>query len=234
MDIDSRTVLFEKNSQEKRQIASISKLITAIIILENHRMDETVTVSKNASQVEGRKVGLSPGEKILLENLMYGLLIHSGNDAAIALAEHDAGNVDAFVQKMNEEVKTLGLKNTHFSNPAGLDDEKNFSTANDVALFALEALDQPFIRDAAQIKEKEIFSIDSKLRHRLETTDDLLKDPLFPIKGLKTGNTLGAGPSFVGFMEKDGHRILTVILGSEDRFKDTKILLDWVLRAYTW
>jgi len=234
VDLETETILHEKNAHERRQIASITKLMTAIVILEENEPGETVTVSENAASTEGSSMYLRAGEEIALENLIYGMIINSANDAAITLAEHNAGNVDAFVEKMNKKALSLGLINTHFANPVGLDDPENYSSAYDVAKLAIQAYKHKFIRHSAKMKELEVKSTNGQLIHQLKSTNVLL-DSYLNIKGLKTGRTDGAGLCLTSVAEnKTENQIITVVLNSPDRFRETKILIDWVFRAYTW
>lgn len=239
-DITSGTLLFEKNIEARRRMASIAKLMTAIIILENHRLDEKVTITKPMTRVEPVKAGLLPGEEITVENLLYALLIHSANDAALALAIHDSISEEKFVATMNDRAKRLGLKNTNFSNATGLDTAENFSTASDILRLAIASLEYDFIRKAVRIPMMEIRSADGRIRHRLENTNELIKTNGkngYHIYGLKTGNTIGAGPSLIALSDGPNgngkkREILTIVLGSKDRFQESKILIDWVFRAY--
>lgn len=235
IDLKTQTPLLEKNIFERRPIASISKLVTAMIILERHSFDEVVTVSKQATNQTGTKIWLIPGEKITVRNLMKALLIHSANDAAVALAEHDSGNEAAFTRKMNEKAQALGLLDTHFTNATGLDEEGNYSTAFDIIHFSREALTYPFIRETVATKEGILTSVDGKIKHKLDATNELLGNKYFHVIGLKTGRTTGAGPSFVSLAtDGKGHEILSVVLDSPDRFQETKVLLDWLFRSYVF
>ncbi len=234
VDMETGTILHEKNAHGRRQIASITKLMTALVILEEEEPDDIVVISENAASTEGSSMYLRVGEEIALENLIYGMIINSANDAAIALAEHNAGNVDAFVEKMNKKALKLGLVNTHFANPVGLDDPNNYSSAYDVAKLAITVYEHKFIRHSAKMKELEVKSTDGQLVHKLTSTNELLNSYL-NIKGLKTGRTDGAGLCLSTVAENNSeNQIVTVILNSPDRFRETKILIDWVFRAYTW
>ena len=128
MDNQTGEILYEKNLHTRRQIASITKLMTAIIILEENDLDSIVTVPQKANYADGSQMFLRTGEQITVENLLYGLLINSANDSAETLAEHNAGSLDAFVEKMNKKALDLGLINTHFQNPVGYDHRKNYSS----------------------------------------------------------------------------------------------------------
>ena len=236
IDLPTGMILYEKDIHEKRQIASLTKIMTILIILEENKLDEVVTVSANAASTEGTKMYLKSGEKITVENLLYGTLIHSANDAAIALAEYNAGSIKKFVEKMNNRATLLGLDSTHYSNPAGLDDPNNYSSAHDLAKLARHLYKQEFVQKNATTKSMTVYSVSKDQSHNLETTNDLLGTTLFKILGLKTGTTQGAGLCFVSIAQNNqtGSTILTVVLNSPERFKESKILIDWIFRAYTW
>lgn len=234
IDIETGTILYAKNENKRLAIASITKLMTTLIIIEENKLDEVVTVSKNATGTEGSQMQLKPGEEITVENLLYGSMIHSANDAAIALAEYNAGTVSNFVDKMNNRAVELGLINTHFANPIGLDSSQNYSSALDIAKLAQFIYHNKFIKKAAKIKELEVKSASGKYTHKLTTTNDLLNSYL-KIKGLKTGQTREAGLCLVSIAENEkGNEIITIVLNSPARFQETKILVDWVFRAYNW
>jgi D-alanyl-D-alanine carboxypeptidase len=237
MDNKTGVILYEKNSHERRQIASITKLMTATVILEDLKEGEIsniVTVSKLANIEDGSQMFLRAGEQITIENLLYGLLINSANDAAITLAEYNAGSVEKFVEKMNKKAISLGLLDTHFQNPVGLDNTQNYSSAYDVAKLARYAYKNEFIKKATPIKEMKVQSVGQKYTHELKTTNELL-DSYLKIKGLKTGTTEKAGLCMAAVAENDnGNDIITVVLGSPARFTESKILIDWVFRAYIW
>lgn len=237
-DLNSNTVLFKKKTNVHRRMASIAKLMTAMIILDSHQFSERVIITKTMTKTEPVKIWLLQGEEITVENLLFSLLINSANDAALSLALYDSLSEEKFVAKMNEKAKILGLRNTHFSNATGLDSVDNFSTAEDILRLSLASLEYDFIRRAVKTPSMEVRSTNGRIRHKLETTNDLLKtNNGFSIHGLKTGSTLGAGPSLVT-LASNGHgngskrEILTIILDSPNRFQETKVLLDWVFRAY--
>lgn len=234
IDLKTGMVLYEKNIHERLPIASITKLMTILIILEENKLNEIVTVSNNAANTEGSQMHLRADEQISLENLLYGSLIHSANDAAVALAEHNSGNVEKFVEKMNKRALELGLINTSFSNPIGLDGPKNYSSAYDIAKLGSFLYEDPFVKTAANIKTMEVKSVDGNYIHKLESTNDIL-DSYLKIKGLKTGQTNAAGLCLMAIAENStGQEIATVVLNSPARFKETKFLIDWVFRAYNW
>ena len=234
VDMESGAILYEKNVHESMPIASITKLMTILIILEENDLTETVTISQNAAETPGSQMFLRAGEQIALENLVYGAIIHSANDAAVALSEHNSGSTSAFVEKMNNKAASLGLVNTSFANPTGLDDPNNYSSAYDVAKLAQEVYSYDFIQHAASFKSLEVKSINGNVTHSLESTNDLL-DSYLNIKGLKTGKTDAAGLCLVSVAENIYEdEVVTVVLNSPDRFRETKIFTDWLFRAYTW
>lgn len=258
VDLNNGMVLYEKDIHEQLPIASLTKLMTVIIVMEENNINEVVTVSRSASQTEGSKIWLANGEKITVENLLYASLINSANDAAMALAEHNAGNVTDFVNKMNKRTTELGLYNTHYTNPTGLDNDnflepeitspdteidtntnpvtklKNLSTAYDMAMLARYAYGKSLIRRTVSKKELEISSTNEVLTHKLKNTNELLSSYL-KVLGLKTGTTDEAGECLIAIIQNDqGNDILTVVLNSPSRYKETKVLADWVFRTYQW
>jgi len=234
MDNQTGEILYEKNAHEKRSIASITKLMTTIIILEENNLDEVVTISPKVKYTDGSEMLLKTGEKMTVENLLYGLVIHSANDAAIALAEFNAGSEKAFVEKMNKKALELGLLNTHFQNPVGYDSAMNYSSAYDVARLSRYSYQKSFIKKTAPIKEYEVKSVDNAYTHKLKSTNELL-DSYLNIKGLKTGKTPKAGLCNVSVAENEnGSDIITVVLNSPARFKESKIMIDWAFRAFIW
>jgi len=235
VDLKNGMLLYERNAYDHLPIASITKLMTLTIILEENKLSDIVTVSKAASKIEGSKIWLAEGEKISVENLMYASIIHSANDAAYALAEYNSdGNVQNFVTKMNQKAKELALHDTNFTNPIGLDEPENYSTAFDLAILGRYAYNKNFIRKAAIMKEMEISSTNGKLTHKLKSTNDLLGSYL-KVLGLKTGTTDLAGQCLIAIIENgDGNDILTVVLDSPSRYNETKLLADWVFRTFNW
>ncbi len=233
MDITSNTILFTQNQHDKLPIASLTKLMTAYIILEEEELNSVVTVSNNAATVEGSQIYLVRGETISVEALLYGLLIQSGNDCAIALAEFNAGSEENFVKKMNQKARQLGLNETNFTSASGLDDA-GYSTANDLAYLSMYLLKDEFIRNITSLSSATITGDGGYPTHNLSSTNQLLGSYL-NVKGLKTGKTYGAGECLITVAENpQGHEILTVILGSTNRFGETKLMLDWIYNSYNW
>ncbi len=235
VDMDTGAILYEKNSHEQRPIASLTKLMTITIVLEENALDDVVEISHDAATTEGSIMFLKTGEQITVKNLLLGALVHSANDAAEALAEYNAGSTEAFVEKMNYKALQLGLLNTHFSNPIGLDTSDNYSSAYDLAKLSRYMYQKQFVQNAALLKEVKVTSVDGKYTHNLSSTNELLGNEHYNIRGLKTGKTDLAGLCMIAVADnKEGNRIITVLLDSPSRFTETKILIDWTFRAYNW
>lgn len=232
IDLESQSVLFQKNPDLKLPIASLTKLMTAYIILDEEDPDAIVEVSQKAAATGGSSMGIRSGEKISVKNLLYGLLIPSGNDAAVALAEFNSGSEENFVNKMNAKAMLLGLDQSQFANATGLDTNESYSTPRDLALLSSYLLKDDTIKEIAAQKSTEV-SGQNGLIHKLENTNVLLGQ--MGIRGLKTGKTPAAGECLISYADgPNGSQVLLVILGSGNRFNDTKILLDWIYRAFIW
>lgn len=181
----------------------------------------------------GSKVGLYQGEDLSFRSLLYGMLLNSGNDAAFALAENYPGGVLGFVSAMNKKVMDLELKNTHFDNPAGFDSPKHYSSAADLAVITEEALKDSTLARIFATKETNIVSLDKKYTHQLFNLNRLLSD-VKGVLGVKTGTTEGAKENLVTLVERDGHKVLLVLLGSDSRFAETTKLIDWTYSNFDW
>ncbi|MBD3156456.1 hypothetical protein GF369_01375 [Candidatus Peregrinibacteria bacterium] len=234
VDFDSGSILFEHNSSKQLQMASITKLMTAIIALEQGDLDDVVSVSNKAALTEGSKVWLLQGEQLSLRSVLEAALIHSGNDAAVAIAEHIGGDVEAFVEMMNKKAQKLELYSTHYENPIGFDSIQNYSTVRDLSLLARYAFRKEFIKKTVRIQSKTISSLDGNITHDLTSTNKLLGSS-WNVLGLKTGHTEAAGLCFISIIENEkGNKIITVVLDSPARFEETKKLASWAFRSYTW
>jgi len=232
IDLNSQTSLYEKNSMKRVPIASLTKLMTAYLILDESDPSALVTVSANAANATGSRMGLYEGEEISVRNLLYGLFIVSGNDASIALAEYNAGSESAFIEKMNATGKKLGLTDTHYANSTGLEANNAYSTARDLAILSTYILEDESVREIIDNAKITVESANGT-KHELINTNILLGQ--LGIKGMKTGTTPSAGECLIALAESpDGHEILSIILGSKSRFVDTKVLIDWIYKAYNW
>ncbi|MBI3620528.1 D-alanyl-D-alanine carboxypeptidase [Candidatus Roizmanbacteria bacterium] len=223
VDLPSFTPVFAKDENKTFLPASTTKIITALVATDIYKPDDVITVRRVVE--EGQTMGLVINEKITAENLLYGLLIHSGNDAAYALA--DGFGYDKFVLLMNDKAKTLGMTASHFSNPAGLDDSLQLTTPFDLTLASRALLNDHFLRRIVAIKEITIADVDFKYFHRLSNVNKLLGE-IQGIGGLKTGYTENAGENLVSFYKYQEHQYIIVLLKSLDRFDDTKKIVSWI------
>ncbi|KKS22967.1 MAG: hypothetical protein UU81_C0044G0003 [Microgenomates group bacterium GW2011_GWC1_41_8] len=223
--------LFEKNEDLPLWPASTTKIMTALVALEEYKPDEIVIVENPI--LEGRIMNLRPGERITVEALVQGMLIHSANDAAYALADHYPQGREGFVSRMNQKARALNLINTHFMDPVGFDNDKQYSTASDLAELATVAFQQPLIAHTISIPSITISDVDYITFHRLENVNELLGS-VPGVAGGKTGWTENAKENLINITKRDGEEILTVLLGSDDRFGETQILTDWIFTNYTW
>lgn len=231
-------ILFQKNKDEVLPIASLTKIMTAIIVLENYNLEEIIKVSKNSVLTLGDKGGLIRGEELKVEDLLHIMLIESSNDAAMSLANDNSRlNYDEFINLMNTKSAELGLKHTKFFDPIGLN-SKNESTAYELALLTKYTLEFPLLWDILEIPETAIYSIDNKFIHNLANTNELLKKIPF-LKGGKTGYTNDAGGCMLTIFDVwdssgSDNYLITVVLGSEEREDDTERLINWTKQAYLW
>lgn len=226
MDADSGRVLYEKNADEPRLIASITKLMTALTALESgHLPEEVVTIRQEWTGIEGSSLYLKPGEELRLETLLYGLLLRSGNDAAHAIAGFCGGNLDAFVEQMNAKARSLGMEHTHFENPSGLNGDEHYSTARDMAILARACLENETL--AAIVATKSV-----TLEGRILTNHNKLLWQYEGCIGLKTGYTEKAGRTLVSAAQRDGMTLICVTLNAPNDWKDHASLFDYGFSNY--
>ncbi|MFH0864119.1 MAG: serine hydrolase [Candidatus Gottesmanbacteria bacterium] len=230
-DISSRVILFEKNPKIKMAPASTTKIMSAIVALEKFKKDDVLTV--NTVITEGKKMSLIPGEKFTFENLLYGMLVDSANDATYTIAENYPGGVTNFVQAMNKKAQDLFLQDTNFTNPIGFEDNNHYTTAADLARLSTYALNNSDIIRIVGIPAITISDITFTRFYSMENVNQLLgKIP--GVFGFKTGWTENAGECLVTTIERGDKKILIIILGSKDRFGETKLLIDWVFTNFSW
>jgi D-alanyl-D-alanine carboxypeptidase (penicillin-binding protein 5/6) len=243
IDVPSSYVIYEKNADSKVPIASTTKIMTAIVILDNYsdKLNDIVTINRQMINVEGSDIKLIPNERISVENLLKGLLIMSGNDTAYALATY-FGGLDNFVAEMNKRAEYLGLHDTQFKDPAGLNDD-GFSTAKELAILASYAMRNEKFRSIVSTSETIITSETGVVVHDLKTSNRLIKNDeslFYPnAVGIKTGFTYAAGHCLVSAAVKDNHEILGVILNTNDNSpqasaRESKKLLEWGFANWTW
>ncbi len=226
IDADSGAVLYSKNADERLPMASITKIMTAIIVLESLPLDTRVMVSRNAHFQMGSVVGLQALETVTVEQLLYGLLVFSGNDAAVALAEKTSGSVSKFVAQMNERAQAMGLTNTHFENPNGLNEDGHYSSCTDLATMAKYAMQNAEFRKIVDTTVYYFPHPTSPTPRELKTSNTLLEDFAW-VDGVKTGSTPYAGYCVVASGTRDGVRLIVVLLGAVDdatRWAETEAL----------
>lgn len=231
-DLGTDTILYQKDANIPLPIASTTKIATALVASEYFAPNESLTV-KEGAKVPGARVGLFQDETLSFRSLLYGMLLNSGNDAAFTIAENYPGGVLSFVSSMNKKAMELNLENTHFTNPAGFDDKNHFSSARDLAKISQEALKNYQLARIFSTKETQVQSLDKKYSHHLSNLNKLLSQ-VSGVLGIKTGYTTTAKENLVTLVERNGHRVLLVVLGSDDRFGETTRLIDWTYANFRW
>ena len=230
MDEATGQVLYGKDERRRLPMASTTKMMTALLALERGQLSQVVRVDVNAAEMpDSSTMGLTPGERLTLEDLLYGLLLPSGNDAAVAIARAIAGSEPAFVDLMNQRAAELGLADTHFANPHGLDAPDHYTSAADLARLARVALRNPTFAQIVATRHK---AVRGRATYDLTNTNPLLGRP--DVEGVKTGHTDQAGSCLVAAFRRDGHRVLTVVLNSPDYVADSLALPDYAFAAYAW
>lgn len=230
-DITENKVLYQKNSKEKLPMASLTKIATAIVALENKKKDDKYIVS-NKDLVGEDSMGLTQGEILSLKELLYGLILTSGNDAAEVIASNYKGGREAFIKAMNDKVKALGASNTNFTNPTGLEgDGDQYTTTYDLVVITKYALEKfPLFREVVATFDYNIAQTSTHKAFYLQNETNLITS--YPgVKGVKTGYTPEAGFCLVTYLDYEGHQIIGVILGSQNRREEMKELLDYSLKS---
>ena len=219
LDAVTGRVLFEKQADQRALIASTTKIMTALIICEQCNVLDRMRIPKEAVGIEGSSMYLQEGEVLTIQELLYGLMLHSGNDAAVALAIYCGGTVEGFAQLMNDKAHRLGLTGTHFENPNGLDSPGHYSTARDMAVLAAYAMENPIF--ARTVSTKTVTAGNRSLRNhnkllwRVEGAD-----------GVKTGFTKAAGRILVSSASRQGRRLVAVTMNDPDDWQDHQKLLE--------
>lgn len=226
MDAQSGRILYEQNAYEPRLIASITKLMTALVALESgHSLEESVTILPEWAGAEGSSIYLRAGEKLSLETLLYGMLLRSGNDAALSVAGYCGGTIEAFVSAMNEKAHQLGMEHSSFANPNGLNAEDHYSTAYDMALLARACLENEVLTKIVQTKS-------ITLDNRTFTNHNKLLWQYDGCIGMKTGYTEKAGRTLVSAASREGMTLICVTLNDPDDWKDHAALLNYGFAKY--
>lgn len=225
MDADSGRVLYESNADARMKIASTTKILTALVAIRDGSLSDTVRVSREAACTEGSSMYLKEGEELSLLTLLYGLLLCSGNDAAVAVAEHVGGSVGGFVERMNETALELGMEHSSFANPNGLDDPAHYSTARDMAVLARAAIENETLVRIASTRTVTV-------EGRTMTNHNKLLSRLEGCIGLKTGYTRAAGRTLVSCAERNGQRLIAVTLQDGNDWADHESLYEYGFGAY--
>lgn len=227
MEMTSNDVLLSKDAHTKLPMASTTKIMTALCAIENGDMDSVVEVSDKAIGVEGSSMYLERGEKLTLRNLLYGLMLNSGNDAAVAIAIHISGDVESFIKIMNDTAAKIGAKNTHFTNPNGLPDDNHYTTAYDLALITCYAYKYDDFREIVATYEKNIPWQGREYDRRLKNHNKLLT-MYEGCTGVKTGFTKKSGRCLVSGAKRNGAEVICVTLNAPDDWNDHMTLMDSV------
>ncbi len=233
MDETSGRILYAKSPNDRLSPASLTKIMTALLAVERGHLDELVDVRVDSRTMRGSTVmGLVPGEQLTLEDLLYGMMLPSGNDAALAIGMHVSGTAEEFVVLMNKRAGELGLVNTRFANPHGLDGAGgNYSSAYDLAVLTREAMRHEQFRTIANTTYRVVKG--SIATYSLGTLNPLY-GRIAGVDGVKTGYTRNARQTLVGSVTRDGHRVIVVVLRSSDRASDGVSLLNWAFAAHEW
>lgn len=232
VDLDSGISLYEKNSDSPLLPASTTKIITALVSLDAYPLDQVLTVGKNVG-IDGQKMGLIAGEQMKVEDLLYGLLVYSANDAAETLAQNYPGGYDAFIAAMNAKAQELSMNNSKFANPVGLDEDGQITTSKDLVRAAEVAMRNPEFAKIVGTKQVSISDVTGKTAYNLRNINELLGS-VPGVLGVKTGWTENARENLVTYIVRDNHKVMIAILGSQDRFGETKELIDWIFTNYKW
>jgi len=235
-DMDSGTILLKSNIKDKVPIASTTKIMTALVVLDNYKLSDPVIISVAAAFQAGADSYLQIGEKITVSELLYCLLIKSGNDAAYALAEHANGlddvGVDKFVSLMNKKAKTLGMKDTNYKDPAGLD-ANGYSSAYDLFLVTKSAMQNKLFRQIVATKEYSAKSLDGQIWHKLDNSNRLVGEYNYPgAIGVKTGYMPEAGHCLVTAVKRNGHTLIGVVL--KTNADNASVSADESVKMFDW
>ncbi|GAK12871.1 LOW QUALITY PROTEIN: D-alanyl-D-alanine carboxypeptidase [Geomicrobium sp. JCM 19039] len=220
IEVESGRVLYEKDAESEKRIASITKIMTAMIAVEQGNLDDVVTVSTNAEGTEGSSLYLRAGEKVTLRDLVYGLMLRSGNDSAVAIAEHIGGSVEGFVYLMNDQVRRLGLEHTTFANPHGDDHEEHYSSAHDMAIIMQAAMQSDEFRDISGTEVHRAPNENESWDRVWKNKNRLLTERYEYSTGGKTGFTKRARRTLVSSAEKDGMELIAVTLNAPSDWDD--------------
>ncbi len=232
LEMQSKDVVYDKNSNLKLPMASTTKIMTAIVVIENAKLDDTVVIEPCMTNVEGSSIYLHVGESLTVSDLLYALLLESANDAAVALAYTVGGSIEGFAHMMNEKATELGLSCTHFTNPHGLDDSEHYTTPYELGLISVYAMQNPVFSKIVSTYKKEI-PLDNGEGTRVLVNHNKLLRAYDGAIGIKTGFTKKCGRCLVSCAERDGVMLVCVTLNAPNDWNDHKSLLDFGFDKYT-
>lgn len=232
VDEKSGSILYARNSDTPLPPASTTKLMTALVAREVFAPG-TILVVPSLATIGGTKIGLIPGSEYSLESVLEAALISSGNDAAYTLAANLSGGVDAFVALMNKKAHEIHLSTAAYINPTGFDAEELRMSPRDLSILTREVMKDPLLKAIVATQETTITDMSGKRKHILHTTNHLLGSDS-RVVGVKTGTTEEAGQVLVSAFAANGKSLICIVMGSEDRYADTRSLIDWVLESYEW
>lgn len=231
VEAQSGQVVFGKNINAKMPMASTTKIMTALVVLENASLDDIVTIEPYMTGIEGSSIYLHPGEKLTIEELLYALMLESANDASVALAYSVAGSIEGFADMMNEKAKELGLECTHFTNPHGLDSDEHYTTPYELAVIALKAMEKPKFLEIVSTAKKTIPLNNGEGTRVLINHNRLLRSYDGTI-GIKTGYTKKCGRCLVSCAKRSGVMLICVTLNDPNDWHDHAALLDYGFTQY--
>ncbi len=232
MDVSTGRVLYSKNSNTVLPMASTTKIMTTLVAIESGKLNEVVKVSSKASGTEGSSIYLQVGEQLTVEELLYGIMLRSGNDASVAVAEHIGGTVEKFAEMMNQKAKDIGAKNTSFANPHGLDHQNHYTTARDLALITSYALKNPKFKEIVSTKRKSISGPPSETWERALVNKNKMLWQYEGGDGVKTGYTSNAGRCLVSSATKENWQLVCVVLNCRPMWDESSALLNYVYENY--
>ena len=231
IDATTGQELYQKNPDLKHLPASTTKLVTAMVALEKCSPETVLKVQ--SLEKEGTLMGLEIEDEVTVENLLFGMLIASGNDAAYVLSANCADSYSDFIAQMNQKAQDLNMENSHFVNPAGFDSPYQYSTARDLAKIAKVAITNPLIEKIVNTKSTVVTDVSGTKTYYLENVNKLLGN-IEGLQGVKTGQTEGALEIVITKTTRNRHSIICAVVGSKDRFGETKTLIDWTFKNYQW
>lgn len=232
VDTTSMVPLYQKNPDLKLRPASTTKIMTALVAMDKFSLTDTITANK-ASQAIGKVINLKTDESLTFEDALYGLLLESGNDVALDLAENYPGGYTEMIKAMNQKAHELGMNNTYFTDVSGIDNYRHETTVHDMSILSATAIKNTLFAQIISTREKEIKAQNDDTIHQLKNTNELL-GAVGGVFGVKTGWTALAGDCLITAIERDGHTVIITLFGSADRFGETKKLIDWVFANHEW